>query len=143
MCEVLIATFPSSIMMLKFKNILQQLSVGRNLGMIFLLYWPYRIDELDIFFDYMNKVDATIKNLFTMEISIKKLEFSYLKLKFNKRSKQSYVDVFVKDTNSFTYILPGTCFPKTNIESISKSVVLCLRKICDSDKKFEKCSAEY
>ena len=26
------------------------------------IVWPYSIDELDIFFDYMNKVDSTKKN---------------------------------------------------------------------------------
>ena len=36
-CHVLIAILPSNVLMLKLQNILQQLSVGKNLGMIFLL----------------------------------------------------------------------------------------------------------
>ena len=31
--------------------------------------WPHSIDELDIFFDYMNKVDPTEKTQFTMKVS--------------------------------------------------------------------------
>ena len=34
------------------------------------------------------------------------------------------------------------CFLKTNIASIPKDVALHLRRICDSDKKFEKHSKE-
>ena len=40
-------------------------------------------------------------------------------------------------------MLPSTCFPKRNIENIPKGVALRLRRICDSDSKFWKCSAEY
>ena len=51
--------------------------------------------------------------------------------------------MFAKETGSFTYVLPSTCFPKNNIENIPKDVALRLRRICDSDEKFEKHSAEY
>ena len=51
--------------------------------------------------------------------------------------------MFVKDTGSFTYVLPSTCFPKNNIENIPKGVALRLRRICYSEEKFEKHSAEY
>ena len=45
-------------------------------------------------------------------------------------------------TDSFTYVLPTTFFPKVNIENIPKGVATRLRSICDSDSKFEKHSAE-
>ena len=51
--------------------------------------------------------------------------------------------MFVKDTGSFTYVLPSTCFPKNNIENIPKGVALRLRRICYSEEKFEKHSTEY
>ena len=51
------------------------------------IVWPHSIDEHDIFFDYMNKVDPTKKIQFTMEVSIDTLEFLDLKLKFDKESK--------------------------------------------------------
>ena len=63
----------------------------------------------------MNKVDPTKKIQFTMEVATDTLEFLDLKLKFDKESKQISVDVFPKDANSFTYVLPSTCFPKNNI----------------------------
>ena len=51
--------------------------------------------------------------------------------------------MFAKYTDSFTYVLPSTCFPKNIIENIPKGVALRLWRICDSDEKFEKHSAEY
>ena len=107
------------------------------------IVWPHSIDELDIFFDYMNKVVPTKKIQFTMEVATDTLEFLDIKLNFDKESKQISVDVFAKDTESFTYVLPSMCFPKNNTENIPKGVALLLRKICDSDEKFEKHSAEY
>ena len=45
------------------------------------------------------------------------------------------VDVYAKSTNSFTYVLPSTCYPKRNTNSIPKSIALKLKRTCDSDKK--------
>ena len=78
-----------------------------------------------------------------MEVPTDTLEFLGLKLTLDKESKQISVDAFAKDTESFTYVLPSMCFPKNNLESIPKGVALRLRRICDSDEKFEKHSAEY
>ena len=78
-----------------------------------------------------------------MEVATDTLEFLDLKLKFDKESKQISVDVFAKDTDIFTYVLPSTCFPKNNIENIPKGVVLRLGRICHYDEKFDKHSAEY
>ena len=36
---------------------------------------PHSVDELDMFFDYMNKVDPTKNFQFTMEVAIDTLEF--------------------------------------------------------------------
>ena len=78
-----------------------------------------------------------------MEIATDTLEFLDLKLKFDKASKQISVDAFAKDAGSFTYGLPSAYFPKNNIENLPKDVALRLRRICDSDEKFEKDSTEY
>ena len=51
--------------------------------------------------------------------------------------------MFAKDTDSFTNVLPSTCFPKNNIENIPKGAPLRLGRICDSDEKSEEHSAEY
>ena len=74
------------------------------------IIWPHNIDELDIFFDNMNKIHPTKKNQFTMEVATDTLEFLDLKLKFDKESKQISVDVFAKVTNNFTYVLRSTRF---------------------------------
>lgn len=50
---------------------------------------------------------------------------------------------FDKATNSFTYVLPGTCFPKSSIENAPKDVALRSRKIFNSNGKFEECSVQY
>ena len=68
-----------------------------------------------------------------MEVATDTLDVLDFKLKFDKESKQLSVD-----TDSLTYLLPSTCFPKNNIENIPTGVALHLRKICDSDEKFEK-----
>ena len=70
-----------------------------------------------------------------MEVAEDSLEFADLKLMFDKEAKKISVDVFSKTTNSFTYVLPNTCFPKNNIENIPKGAALRLRRICDFDKK--------
>ena len=68
-----------------------------------------------------------------MEVPTDTLEFLDLKLKFDKESKQISLDLFAKDTDSFTCVLPSTCFPQNNIENIHKGVALRLRRICDSE----------
>ena len=107
------------------------------------IVWPHNIDEPDVFFNCMNKVNPTKKIQIAVEVATGTLEFLGLKIKFDKEIKQIYVDVFTKETYSSTYVLHSTCFPKNNVENIPKDVALRLRKICDSDKKFEKRSAEY
>ena len=88
-------------------------------------------------------LDPTKKFQFTMEVATDTLEFLDLKLKFDEEYKQISADVFAKHTDSFIYVLPSTCFPENNIENIHKGVALRLRRICYSDEKLEKDSAEY
>ena len=42
-----------------------------------------------------------------MEVATTTLEFLDRQQKFYKESKEISVDMFGKDTNSFTYVLPG------------------------------------
>ena len=81
-----------------------------------------------------------------MDFSTDTFQSLDFKPKLDKKSKQNSVDVFVEDNESFTYVFPSTCFPKNNLENIPKSVALevrRIRRICNSDEKFEKHSAEY
>ena len=77
----------------------------------------------------MNTVDQTKKIQFTMEIAEDSLEFLDLKLIFDIETKRISADVFSKTTDSITYVLPSTCFPKSSIENIPKGVALRLRRI--------------
>ena len=91
----------------------------------------------------MNNTDQSKKIQFTTEVAKGSLKFLDLEPIYDKMSKNLSVDVFSKATNSFAYVFPNICFPKSNIENIPKGVALRLRRICDSDNKFEKRSKEY
>ena len=58
------------------------------------IVWPHSIDELDIFFDYMNNVEPTKKIQFTMDVATDTLEFLDLKLWFEKESRQ-FIYLFI------------------------------------------------
>ena len=91
----------------------------------------------------MNQVDPTKNVNLQWTLLLTHQSFLDLKLKFDEKSKHCSVDEVAKGTKRFTYVLPSTCFPKKVIESMPKRVALCLRRICDSDEKFEKHSTEY
>ena len=69
------------------------------------------------------------------------LEFLDLKIKCLK-DKLS-VDVYSKPTNSFTYVLPSTCYPMKNINKVPQGIALKLRRICDTTEKYESRAHEH
>ena len=82
----------------------------------------------------MNSIDTSGKIKFTMSIANSNsiLEFLDLSLHINEHNKIC-VDVYAKPTNSFTYVLPSTCYRKRSIIKVPKGIALRLRRICDSD----------
>ena len=60
----------------------------------------------------------------------------------NKINKTT-VDVFSKPTNSFTYVMPITCYPSNNINNVPRLIALRLKRICNSNEKFTACSNEH
>ena len=92
---------------------------------------------------HSNIIPQVLVGQITIEVAEDVLEFVDLKLTFDKEYKRISVNIFAKATNSFTYLLPSTCFRKNNIENVPKSVALRLRKICDSDDKFDERSVQY
>ena len=70
------------------------------------------------------------------------LEFLDIKLKMNENGKMT-VDVYSKPTNSFTYVMPGICYPYNNISSEPRGIVLRLKRICGNDEKFTVRSNDY
>ena len=102
--------------------------------------WNHSLQELYKFFEFINSIDTSSKIKFTISIANNDsvLEFLDLSLHTNEHNKIC-VDVYVKPTNSFTYVLPSTYYPKKNINKVPKR----LKRICNSDKKFDILSYEY
>ena len=91
----------------------------------------------------MNSIDTSSKIKFTMSIanSDSILEFLDLILHINEHNKIC-VDVYA---NLWTALprLSSTCYPKKSINKIPKGIALGLRRVCDSDEKFDIRSSEY
>ena len=107
------------------------------------LVWSHSAEDLNLFFNHMNNIYRTTKIQFIMEVAEDALEFLDLKLTFDKEYKHILVNIFAKATNSFTYVLPSNWLPKNSIENVPKGVGLRLRRIFDSDDKFEERTAQY
>ena len=105
--------------------------------------WIHSNEDANHYLDYLNTIDASGKIRFTMETETENgLEFLDLRLKLKGCNKIT-VDVYSKPTNSFTYVDPKTCYPSRDINKIPEGIALRLRRICDSDEKYEKRSNEY
>ena len=87
--------------------------------------WKNSLQELHKFFKFMNSIDTSGKIEFTMSIAsnYSVLEFLDLSLHINEHNKIC-VDVYAKPTNSFTYVLPSTCYPKKCIKKVPKGIAL-------------------
>ena len=93
--------------------------------------------------DYIKTLDPTQKIKFTMEITEPGNYLEFLDLKFKWENGKMTVDAHSKAANSFTYVLPITCYHNKGINNIPHGVALRLRRMCDSDEKFKHCSEEY
>ena len=78
-----------------------------------------------------------------MEVAEPGNYFEFLDLKLKWENDKIMVDVHSKPTNSFTYVLLTTYYPRKSINNIPYSAALRLRRICDSDEKFKHRSEEY
>ena len=58
------------------------------------IVWPNSKEELDLFFNYMNKIDSIKMIQCSMEVKKVVLEFLDLRLKFGKQSKRISVEIF-------------------------------------------------
>ena len=50
---------------------------------------------------------------------------------------------FAKLTSSFTYVFPTTCYPRKSLNNVPRGIALRLRRICDTDEKFNSRPIEY
>ena len=102
--------------------------------------WVHSSDTLESFLNYLNPIDSTGK--ITMQVQDEDVnEFLDLKLKLG--NSKTAVDVFAKPTNSFTYVLPTSCYPRKSINNIPRGITLRLRPICDTDENLNFRSTEY
>ena len=67
----------------------------------------------------------------------------FLDLKITCLNGKLSVDVYSKPTNSFTYVMPSTCYPMKNINKVPQEISLRLRRICDATEKYELRADEY
>ena len=78
-----------------------------------------------------------------MEVAEPGNYFEFLNLKLKWEDGKIAVDVHSKLTNSFTYALSTTCYPRKSINNILHGIALRPRRIYDSDEKFKHRSEEY
>ena len=98
---------------------------------------PHGRESLVLFPDYIHTLDPTDKIKFTMEVAEPGSYLEFLDLKLKSENGKITADVYSKPTNSFTYVLPTTCYPRKSINNIPHGIALRLRRICDSDEKFK------
>ena len=82
--------------------------------------WTHDTAKLPSFLDYLNNIDETGKIKFTMQIADEVNGLEFLDLKIKCLNGKLSVDVYSKLTNSFTYVLPSTCYPTKNINKLPK-----------------------
>ena len=78
-----------------------------------------------------------------MQMADENNTLEFLDLKVRCVNGKLSVDVFAKPTNSFTYVKPSTCYPRKNINNVPRGVALRLRRICDTNDKYELRAEEY
>ena len=105
--------------------------------------WNHSLQELHKFFEFINSINTSGKIKFTLSVANNNsiLEFLDLSLHINEDNKIC-VYVYAKPTNSFTFVLPSTCYPKNSINKVRQRIALRLRAICDSDEKCDIWSSE-
>ena len=107
-----------------------------------LTIWTHGSDPLESFLDYLNQIDSTGKIEFTMQVQDEDgIEFLDVKLKLE--NSKIAVDAFAKPNNSFTYVLPSSCYHRKSLNNIPRGIALRLRCICDTDEKLNSRLVEY
>ena len=105
--------------------------------------WKHGADTLPSFLDYLNNVDETGKIKFSMEIADQEKRLEFLDLRIKCADGKLSVDVFAKPTKRFTDVKTSTCYPRKSINNVPRGIALRLRRICDTDEKFESLATEY
>ena len=80
---------------------------------------------------------------FAMKIAYQEKSLEFLDLKIKCVDDKLSVDAFAKPTNSCTYVKPSACYPRKSIKKLPRGIGLRLRRVCDTDEKFESRANEY
>ena len=78
-----------------------------------------------------------------MKIAYQEKSLEFLDLKIKCVDDKLSVDAFAKPTNSCTYVKPSACYPRKSIKKLPRGIGLRLRRVCDTDEKFESRANEY
>ena len=82
--------------------------------------WTHNTPKLPSFLNYLNNINETRKIKFTKKIEDEVSGLEFFDLKIKCLNGKLSVDVYSKLTNSFTYVLPSTCYPTKNINKLPK-----------------------
>ena len=82
------------------------------------MLWPNGRKSLVLFLDYINTLDPTQKIRLIMEVAEPDNYLEFLDLKRKWENGKIMVDVHSKPTNSFTYVLPTTCYSTTTLTNL-------------------------
>lgn len=105
--------------------------------------WEYETHKPPSFLDYLNNVGKIGKIKFTIELADQEKGLKFLDLRIKCAEVKLSVDVFAKPANSFTYVIPSTCYPCKNINNVSREIPGRLPRIFDTEKNFESRANEY
>ena len=78
-----------------------------------------------------------------MEIADREKGLEFVDLTIKCVEGKLSADIFVKPSNSFTYVKPSTYYQRKNIDKLLNGIALRLRRTCDTDEKLESLANEY
>ena len=98
--------------------------------------WEHGKDELEGWLDYLNKSHKIIK--FTAEKSTVDINFLDTKLKVNQKEHKLYTDLYVKPTDTISYLKYNSAHPPKCKDSLPYSQFLRIKQICKNNEDYEK-----
>ena len=98
--------------------------------------WEHGKDELEKWLDYLNKSHKTIK--FTAEQSSVEINFLDTKVKVNQNEQKLYTDLYVKPTDTNSYLKYNSAHPPKCKDSLPYSQFLRIKRICKKNEDYEK-----
>ena len=102
------------------------------------MVWTGSKEELNQFLNYINGAHRTIK--FAWSVSKEKINYLDVQVIDNKGKIET--DLYTKPTDKHKYLFSTSCHPRGCKQSIPYAQALRIRRICSTDKTFEKRAKE-